>query len=193
VDLSQPKVETTNNEQRTINSPRRNLPPLWIFLILFFFVYALLSVGLTMACKLPWHVPIPLAPGMVAGTLLLVFGFAMMVWTLRSLGLRRAAFDKELFESGSNSSLVTTGAYAYSRNPLYFSATVLFLGWFFVSRWTPIAIMATLFFIHFMLCAKWEEREMPGGSIFGTALLLGVAYWLYRTARGKPRRQSAEN
>jgi hypothetical protein len=27
--------------------------------------------------------------------------------------------------------------------------------------------------------------EMPGGSIFGTALLLGVAYWLYRTARGK--------
>ncbi len=138
---------------------RRRLPPLWIFVILFLLLYGSLSVGLTWVFKLPRCVPIPSTAGLVAGVILLAFGFGWMAWTLRSLSIRRA-LGKELFKSAAESTLVTTGTYAYSRNPLYFSAIVLFLGWFFVFRWTPVAIMTILFLVHFILVAKWEEREL---------------------------------
>ncbi|MCX5636656.1 MAG: isoprenylcysteine carboxylmethyltransferase family protein [Planctomycetota bacterium] len=138
---------------------RRKLPPLWIFVILFLLLYGSLSAGLTRIFKLPWYVPIPPTVSIVVGIILLAFGFGWMAWALRSLSIRRA-FGKELFKSAAESTLVTTGAYAYSRNPVYFSATVLFLGWFFVFRWTPVAIMTVLFLVHFMLVAKWEEKEL---------------------------------
>jgi protein-S-isoprenylcysteine O-methyltransferase Ste14 len=138
---------------------RRKLPPLWIFVILFLLLYGSLSVGLTWLFKLPRYVPIPLSISIVAGVILLAFGFGWMAWTLRSLSVRRA-LGKELFKSTAESTLVTTGPYAYSRNPLYFSAIVLFLGWFFVFRWTPVAIMTILFLVHFILVAKWEEKEL---------------------------------
>ena len=138
---------------------RRKPPPLWIFVILFLLLYGSLSVGLTWVFKLPRSVPIPLSVSLVAGVILLAFGFGWMLWTLRSLSIRRA-LGKELFKSAAESTLVTTGAYAYSRNPLYFSVIILFLGWFFVLRWTPVAIMTILFLVHFILVAKWEEREL---------------------------------
>jgi protein-S-isoprenylcysteine O-methyltransferase Ste14 len=138
---------------------RRKLPPLWILVVLFLLLYGSLSVGLTRVFKLPRRVPIPPTAGLVMGIVLLAFGFGWMVWSLRSLSIRRA-FGKELFKSAAESTLVTIGPYAYSRNPLYFSAIILFLGWFFVFRWTPIAIMAVLFLVHFILVAKWEEREL---------------------------------
>jgi protein-S-isoprenylcysteine O-methyltransferase Ste14 len=138
---------------------RRKLPPLWIFVILFLLLYGSLSVGLTRVFKLPRRVPIPSTTSLVAGIILLAFGFGWMVWAIRSLTVRRA-FGKELFKSAAESTLVTTGPYAYSRNPLYFSAIILFLGWFFVSRWTPVAIMTVLFLAHFILIAKWEEKEL---------------------------------
>jgi protein-S-isoprenylcysteine O-methyltransferase Ste14 len=138
---------------------RKKLPPLWIFVILFLLLYGSLSAGLTRIFKLPWRMPIPSTVGLVAGIILLAFGFGWMVWAIRSLTVRRA-FGKELFKSAAESTLVTTGPYAYSRNPLYFSAIVLFLGWFFVSRWTPLAIMTVLFLVHIILVVKWEEREL---------------------------------
>jgi len=138
---------------------RRKLPPLWIFVILFLLLYGSLSVGLTRVFKLPRRVPIPSTASLVAGIILLAFGFGWMVWAIRSLTVRRA-FGKELFKSAAESTLVTTGPYAYSRNPLYFSAIVLFLGWFFVFRWTPLAIMTVLFLVHIILVVKWEEQEL---------------------------------
>jgi putative OPT family oligopeptide transporter len=54
---------------------------------------------------------------------------------------------------------------------------------------TGEALMGVLLAVPIVILARKNIQmplwEMPGGSIFGTALLLGVAYWLYRTARGK--------
>ena len=54
---------------------------------------------------------------------------------------------------------------------------------------TGEALMGVLLAIPIVILARKNIQmplwEMPGGSILGTALLLGVAYWLYRTARGK--------
>jgi uncharacterized oligopeptide transporter (OPT) family protein len=54
---------------------------------------------------------------------------------------------------------------------------------------TGEALMGVLLAVPIVILARKNIQmplwKMPGGSIFGTALLLGVAYWLYRTARGK--------
>jgi uncharacterized membrane protein (DUF485 family) len=88
--------------------PRR-LPPLWLLGTFFFLLYSSLSVGLTMAFGLPWLAPLPPVLGVVVGALLLAFGVGMYLWSLRSLMVRRA-FGKELFQSATESTLVTSGA-----------------------------------------------------------------------------------
>ena len=138
--------------------PRR-LPPFWLLIALFFLLYGSLSVGLTIAFGLPWLAPLPVIPALAVGVLLLAFGFGMYVWSLRSLSVRRA-FGKELFKTAAESTLVTTGAYAHSRNPLYFSIMLLLAGWFCVSRFTPLGILTALAFVHFIFVAKWEEKEL---------------------------------
>jgi len=137
--------------------PRR-LPPFWLLIALFFLLYGSLSVGLTMVFSLPWWVPLPVVPTLAVGVLLLAFGFGMYIWSIKSLTAQRA-FGKELFKTAAESTLVTTGAYAHSRNPLYLSVTLLLAGWFCVSRFTPLGILTVLAFIHFMFVAKWEEKE----------------------------------
>jgi len=135
------------------------MPPLWVLIGLFMAVYASLSVGLTALLGLPWRVPMPFPVALGVGGPLLALGTGLLVWAFRSLGLGRA-LGKELFLPRSESHLVTDGIYAYTRNPLYLSVTILFLGWFFILRLTPLALLTVLFFVHFLLVAKWEEKEL---------------------------------
>jgi protein-S-isoprenylcysteine O-methyltransferase Ste14 len=148
-------------------SPRR-LPPFWLLVLLFFLFYGSLSAGLTAALGLPWEAPLPRAVGLAAGVPLLAVGFGLYVWSLRSLSVRRA-LGKELFKPAAESTLVTTGVYAHMRNPIYLSLMLLFLGWFCVTRLTPLAIMTGLAAAHFVLVAKWEEKELS--QRFGKAYL----------------------
>jgi protein-S-isoprenylcysteine O-methyltransferase Ste14 len=138
---------------------RRRLPPFWLIVLACFLLYGSLSVGLTMLLGLPWRLPMPRSIGLIAGDILLVLGFCMYVWSNKSLGLKRA-LGKELFKSATESTLITTGAYAHTRNPIYLSVTLLFLGVFCVSCSVPIGIMTVLAFVHFMLVAKWEGKEL---------------------------------
>ena len=138
--------------------PRR-LPPFWLIISLFFLLYGSLSVGLTVVFSLSWLAPLPVIPVLAVGVLLIAFGCGMYIWSFRSLSMRRA-FGKELFKTAAESALVTTGAYAHSRNPIYFSITLLLAGWFCVSRLTPLGLLAVLAFVHFMFVARWEEKEL---------------------------------
>jgi len=56
--------------------------------------------------------------------------------------------------------LVTTGIYAYTRNPMYFGATIMIFGWFLVFPFTFILISTLLFSILFYVTAKWEEKQL---------------------------------
>ena len=49
----------------------------------------------------------------------------------------------------------------------------------------PIIILKNLFDINLPIIKHVFDRTMPLGGWLGAALLIGVAYWLYRTARGK--------
>jgi len=135
------------------------MPPFWMFIVLFSAIYISLSLVLTRGFGLPWQVPMPWLLEFGLGLPLLVLGAGLMIRAFQALGLKRA-FGKELFLPQSESKLVTEGVYAHTRNPLYLSATLLFLGWFFVTRLTPLLFLTILFLAHFLLIAKWEEREL---------------------------------
>ena len=67
---------------------------------------------------------------------------------------------KELFLDKSESTLITHGPYAYTRNPIYLSAFICLLGWFFLLRLTLLGFLTVIFGFHFFAVAKWEEREL---------------------------------
>ena len=70
------------------------------------------------------------------------------------------SFGKEVYTSRTESTLITTGIYAYTRNPIYLSVLILFLGWFFVFLLSFLLIMFFLYLILFHFVKKWEEREL---------------------------------
>ncbi|MFX1603977.1 MAG: methyltransferase family protein, partial [Promethearchaeota archaeon] len=47
-----------------------------------------------------------------------------------------------------------------TRNPLYFSATILLMGWTLVFTSTFLLIVTMLFLPLFRFAAKWEEEEL---------------------------------
>lgn len=50
--------------------------------------------------------------------------------------------------------------YMPTRNPLYLSASILFLGWSLVFVSTFLIIISILFIPLFRFAAKWEEQEL---------------------------------
>lgn len=82
-----------------------------------------------------------------------------MISALRSLRTHRA-FGAETYKTKEESTLITTGAYAYTRNPLYLSATILFLGWSLVFMSTFLLMVTMLFLPLFRFAANWEEEEL---------------------------------
>ncbi|MEN4028185.1 MAG: methyltransferase [Methanobacterium sp.] len=49
---------------------------------------------------------------------------------------------------------------AYTRNPMYFGATIMIFGWFLVFPFTFLLISAFLFSILFYITAKSEEKQL---------------------------------
>ncbi len=142
----------------TIKKERKQ-PPLWVFIIIFFTLFSLISIGLTLLFKLPWDLPIPFPWGLLIGLVLLGFGFFILISALKALTIRRA-FGKEIYKTKAESGLITTRIYAHTRNPLYLGVIILLFGWAFVFLFTFLFIMTGLFILLFVFVAKWEEKEL---------------------------------
>ncbi|MGW8258116.1 MAG: methyltransferase family protein [Thermoguttaceae bacterium] len=138
---------------------KRKLPPIWMFIVFFVTIYTAISFGLTSILKLPWHVSLPHSLAIALGAPLLALGLAFDFWAVRTLSFKRA-LGKELFLDKSESQLITSGPYAYTRNPIYLAVLIALVGCFFLSRLTALGLLAAFFAVHFTLVAKWEEREL---------------------------------
>lgn len=137
----------------------RHPPPIWILLLAVVLVYGAVSVGLVRLLRLPESFVVPPWLAWSAGGLLILLGTAFLGYAIHHLSLRRA-FGAEIYASAAESVLVTSGPYAYVRNPLYLGATIALIGWTLLLR-SVILVIATVFMIiHFVLVAKWEEREL---------------------------------
>lgn len=155
--------------------------PVWLYLIVVLLLFFSISIGLTLILNLPWYFhydsiwgwypPIPPNWGMPyyiplftpwgvgIGIILLAIGFIILFSALRVLRVFRA-FGKEIYETKEKSTLVKTGIYAYTRNPLYLGSTIMFFGWFFVTLFTFLLIVTLMFMILFYFVARWEEKEL---------------------------------
>ena len=138
---------------------RRKPPPLRVMVIVVFALFSVISLIVIILLSLPYILPIPFFWSVGTGIFLLVIGFPIMISTLRSLRIHRA-FGDELYRTKEESKLITTGPYTYTRNPLYLSATILFLGWSLVLMSTYLLIVTVFFFLLFRFAAKWEEEEL---------------------------------
>jgi protein-S-isoprenylcysteine O-methyltransferase Ste14 len=96
-------------------------------------------------------------PGWIRGlgAILIVAGAGMVVWGVRSLG-RNLTPGIEPLPGGQ---LITTGAYAHVRHPIYTGAVLLLSGYALSwSNWTLAAVVALLAQTYFQAKAKAEER-----------------------------------
>jgi protein-S-isoprenylcysteine O-methyltransferase Ste14 len=137
----------------------RRPPPIWFFLLAVVLVYGGLSVLMVRLLRLPdtFSGPVLLLRG--GGGSLILLGTGLLGLAIRHLSLRRAS-GCEIYAPPSESTLVTTGPYACVRNPLYVGVTIALLGWTLLLQ-SNILVIATLMMIgHFMLVARWEEREL---------------------------------
>jgi putative OPT family oligopeptide transporter len=84
-----------------------------------------------------------------------------------------------IFIGGIIASLVARRSKSESHNGVLFASGLI----------TGEALMGIIIAIPIIALAKWKISfplwKLPYGSILGTALLIGVAYWLYRTALDK--------
>ena len=137
----------------------RHRPPIWIILPAVVLVYGTLSVTVVRLVGLPYTFPAPIWLTWFIGGLLIAVGMAVLGFAIHHLSLRRA-FGAEIHASPAESVLVTTGPYAYVRNPLYLGATIALIGWTLLLHSFILAVATPLMIIHFILVAKWEEREL---------------------------------
>lgn len=91
-----------------------DLPPLWLIAMM-----ALVYVDATMIA--PWpNLPMPWIGGAV-----MAVGVGLAIWAALSF---RAA-KTTIVPHQAPSALITTGAFAYSRNPIYLADAIVLVGW----------------------------------------------------------------
>jgi protein-S-isoprenylcysteine O-methyltransferase Ste14 len=163
---------------------QRSPPPIRLMVPVIFILFSAISIVIIFLLSLPWILPIPFLWSVGSGIVLLAVGFPVMAITLKSLSAQRA-FGDEIYKPEEESKLVTTGPYAYTRNPLYLSSTILFIGWALLLRLTFLLIVMILFLPLFVRAAKWEEEELT--ERFGEEYLLykeRVPFFFPRIRRG---------
>lgn len=137
------------------NKPRRSFLPLVGIVAIFVLLFLLVPLGIVYLFHLPWYLMFIYPYGIFVGAVLVIVG----VWFIyRGIKGLRLSYSASGYEGGDD--LVTTGAYAYTRNPMYFGGAVMIIGWFLILPYTFILIAAILFIVLFYITAKSEEKQL---------------------------------
>ncbi len=160
-----PKSEATRSDER---GPGVKFPPPLVFLI-----------GLLLGWGLQWAVPVPLAYSALlygVGVVLVLSGLCLVL--VSAWQFKRAQTHIEPWKP--TSAIVSSGVFAYSRNPIYiaFSMVALGLGAVFHNVWMMLSFVPSLSIVFFVAVRK-EERYLE--AKFGDAYLqykASVRRWL---------------
>jgi protein-S-isoprenylcysteine O-methyltransferase Ste14 len=143
----------------------------WAIAEVVFGIPFLIGVALHFIAPLTWPTGIarPLVIGV--GIVLLLSGIGLIVLARREL----ARFRQPTDPGQATSQLVTSGVFAFSRNPLYLAAVLVLLGLAlaFNLLWAGLSLLPAVALCHYVLIAL-EERYLTAK--------FGVAYENYRVA-----------
>ena len=131
---------------------------------LIFFVTLLISILMVMQFALPWF----LFPGMnllqlprlielILGQILVILCVGLEAWGVSSISMDRAQ-GSEI--GAAESSLITTGAYAYCRHPVTLGFAFATPGFALVFDFVPLLINTFLFTPIMIALVYYEEREL---------------------------------
>ena len=105
------------------------------------------------------HVFLPL-PVKVLGTLLLIMGAALQIWTARLLSLKGIMGMPEV-SAKVESRFVTGGPYKVVRHPTYLSHTMIFLGLFLITGLHAMGLVTVLdLMLITLIVIPLEDREL---------------------------------
>jgi protein-S-isoprenylcysteine O-methyltransferase Ste14 len=107
----------------------------------------------------------------------------VLIWDFAS-GLARARELPERMQRLAPPFLMTTGPYAYTRNPMYIAELALWLGWAILFGSLVILLGFVVLTVVIILVVPWEERGLE--TQFGETYRqyqARVSRWLGRTRR----------
>ncbi len=131
----------------------RFVPPLWLL----FFVLAGLAAHFFIPASRVFDFGTPLVNG-AFGALVLIFGWGM---TLHASKLFAEHKTEILPASPVNHALVTSGAYRYTRNPMYLGLVLMLIGIAIYVGTLPLFVSAVgLFLVLNFLFIPFEEEKM---------------------------------
>lgn len=144
-------VKRKDNQEK----PKRSIMPFLKILTVFTLLFILIPIGITLLLHLPWYLSFIYPFGIVIGLIFVITGVFIVYRSIKDLRLK---YSYEGYEKSDG--LITTGIYAYTRNPMYFGATIMILGWFLILPFTFILISEILFTTLFYFTAKYEEKQL---------------------------------
>lgn len=103
--------------------------------------------------------------GMIAGALVALGGIVVALLGVR--GFRRAGTTLSPLKPDEASSLVETGIYRHTRNPMYLGLALLLLGWALVLA-SPLALVGPLLFVVWMTRFQIIPEERALSRLFGS-------------------------
>lgn len=130
-----------------------DVPPVWF----------VASLGLMNLLK--WAIPEPrmnFGNARISGIIMIVFGFVLIVWAVRTIVKAKTPIEPRRRPK----TLVRTGPFKFSRNPIYTGMLLVLLGFAWSSQ-TVSALLAPLFFFflikyRFILGEETRLREEFG-------------------------------
>jgi len=117
-----------------------------------------LAIALIVAFALNWFLPLPFVPPAIphiqAGVLLVIGALLIVRWA--AVTFRKARTN--ILTSQAATTIVSTGPFAYSRNPIYVAAIIGMVGAAvaFDSLWFLVALVAIWFVLRYGVIAREE-------------------------------------
>jgi len=93
-------------------------------------------------------------PGVAFGPLLVVCGVLLLVWAVRTFA--KSGINPRFKPVGS---MMTSGPFAFTRNPMYFSFTLIYLGIAFARNtlWPVLLLLPVIAILHYGVILREEK------------------------------------